>query len=410
MKTLRVGVFSEVGHPDPGTGHFSGVSNFLRYNIRFCREADLPMDLHAYTKEDRVDTDGPVTLFGWKPRLAFPVDPTIPQDATHFLRDRRILARARERGYDVVNVVAPGTMGFQGVAVARRLALPVVAMYTTCLPEYAGKRTARGVSMLGAAGRAAVRGTERAGWGLMRWFYSHRNNVRTVLAPTRRIAEEIEGRLEPPIDILGRGVDVDLFRPAARDDLAARRGPVTLLFSGRIHRGEKGLDRLVEIAAAVPDVRFLIVGDGPHRRSLERDLGPRAEFTGVLSGEPLAAAYRRADMFVFPSKHDTFGQVVMEAMATGLPVVVTDQGGPQELVDDGVTGFVADDDLFIERVEALASSSDQRLRMGRAGRLAAEARRWSHVFQRLWRYYEAAAGWTSEAAATPDGAVSSPAV
>lgn len=91
----------------------------------------------------------------------------------------------------------------------------------------------------------------------------------------------------------------------------------------------------------------MVVGDGPHRDSLELELGARAEFTGALSGRELAAACRRADLFVFPSKHDTFGQVVMEAMATGLPAVVTDQGGPQEPVEDGVTGFVADDRSFL---------------------------------------------------------------
>lgn len=153
------------------------------------------------------------------------------------------------------------------------------------------------------------------------------------------------------------------------------------------------LDRLVDVARTLPDVRFLVVGDGPHPGSLERDLAGRAEFTGVLRGEALAAAYLRADVFVFPSKHDTFGQVVMEAMATGLPVVVTDKGRPQELVRDGVTGFVAGDDAFICRVSELATSRKDRVRMGRERRRAAEARSWSHVFERLWGYYRAAAGW-----------------
>ena len=130
-----------------------------------------------------------------------------------------------------------------------------------------------------------------------------------------------------------------------------------------------------------------MVGDGPHREGLEADFGHRAEFTGKLAGEELAAAYRRCDFFVFPSKYDTFGQVVMEAMASGLPVVVTDRGGPQELVDDGITGFVADDDRFVERVRELAASPELRRRMGRKARQAAEARSWSFIFDELMGHY-----------------------
>lgn len=211
-----------------------------------------------------------------------------------------------------------------------------------------------------------------------------------ILAPTETTLRLVADRLEPRVRILGRGVDTELFMPAA-DPVDPGRPPV-VLFAGRIHRGEKGLDRYVELADAIPEVRFLIVGDGPHRASLQRDLGDRAEFTGTLSGEPLGVAYRRADLFVFPSQHDTFGQVVMEAMATGLPVVVTDKGGPQELVEDGVTGFVADDAAFIPRVKDLVSSPELRARMGRAARMAAERRSWDAVFRRLWRYYAEVAG------------------
>ena len=352
------------------------------------------MDVHTYSDRDRVDTLGPVTVFGWRPRASFLVDPTIPQDARHFFSDRRVIAAARSRGYDVVNVVAPGTMGWQGLDVARQLGLPVVAMYTTCLPEYAGKRTARVVGRWGSTGSAAVRATEWVGWRLMKRFYHRRNGVRTVLAPTQRTADEIEPRLDAPIRILGRGVDTDLFQPREGGERDVRRPPV-ILFCGRLHRGEKGLDTYVDLADSIKDVRFLIVGDGPHRASLERDLEGRAKFTGALAGEALADAYRRADLFVFPSKHDTFGQVVMEAMATGLPVVVTDHGGPQELVEDGVTGFIASDGDFIDRVRDLAESPELRRRLGKHARQAAERRSWTEIFRTLWGYYREAVVSTS---------------
>ena len=355
------------------------------------------MDLHSYADADRIDEDGSVHLFGWRPRAPVRVDPTIPQDLCHIAPDRRILRTVAARGYDVINVVAPGTMGMQGVWAARRLGIPVVAMYTTSLAEYAGKRAADVLGSLQAVKSAAVSATEAVGWWVMRRFYSRRNGIAAVLAPTRCTLEAIGSRLDAPLSILGRGVDTELFRPG--DDEVSPRGVSAhgdgrtgdtdplILYSGRLHRGDKDLDRFVEILDAVPEARLLVVGDGPHRKGLEAELGQRATFTGRLAGEELAAAYRRCDFFVFPSKHDTFGQVVMEAMASGLPVVVTDQGGPQELVDDGVTGFVADDDRFVDRVRELARSPALRREMGRSARQAAEARSWTRVFDELMGHY-----------------------
>ena len=378
-------MFSEVGHPESGNPHFSGVSNFLSYNIRYCKQRGVEMDLHSYAEDDRVDEHGSVNLFGWRPRVPIRVDPTIPQDLRHVVPDQRILRAAFERCYDVINVIAPGTMGMQGVWIARRLGIPVVAMYTTSIAEYAGKRAAEALGSLEAVKAPTVSATEAIGWWVMRRFYSRRNGVEAVLAPTQRALEAIEPRLDAPLSILGRGVDTELFRPAG--DGRAGDAPPLILYSGRLHRGDKDLDRFVEILRAIPEARLLVVGDGPHREGLEADLGRRAEFTGALQGEELAAAYRRCDFFVFPSKHDTFGQVVMEAMASGLPVVVTDQGGPQELVEDGVTGFVADDGRFLDRVRALAGDPRLRREMGHRAREAAQARSWTRIFDELMEHY-----------------------
>ena len=389
---LRVGVFSEVGHPESGYRHFSGVGNFLTYNLRYCKQRGVEMDLHSYAERDRIDEDGSVQLFGWRPRVPIRVDPTIPQDLSHIFLDRRILRAAAARCYDVINVVAPGTMGLQGMRIARRLGVPAVAMYTTSLAEYASKRATELLGPLGFLKRPTVAATEAVGWRTMRWFYSRRNGIRAVLAPTRSTMEAIRQRLDAPLAMLGRGVDTDLFRPSPEAALDSRDpGRPLILYSGRLHRGDKDLDRFAEILDAAPEARLLMVGDGPHRDDLEAEFGDRAEFTGALAGEALAAAYRRCDFFVFPSRHDTFGQVVMEAMAAGLPVVVTDQGGPQELVDHGRTGFVADDDSFLSRVRQLARSAELRRDMARRARKAAEARSWTRIFDELMGHYRRAA-------------------
>ncbi len=390
----RVAVFSEVGHPDSGFTHFSGVSNFLAYNLRYCRRHGVEMDLYSYADQDRVDRDGSLRLYGWQPRIPVRVDPTIPQDLFHLVPDRRILSVAASRRYDVINVVAPGTMGVQGTAIGKKLGVPVVAMYTTSLADYAAHRAGHALEPLGPARRPAVDAAEALGWWVMRQFYSRRNGICEVLAPTQRIRDEVATRLDAPLSVLGRGVDTDLFQPIPRAAGPRRRRPPVILYCGRLHRGEKGLDRFADILEAIPGARLLIVGDGPHRDELERAFGPRAEFTGRLAGKELAAAYRRADLFVFPSKHDTFGQVVMEAMASGLPVVVTDRGGPQELVEDGIAGFVADDDSFTERVRELVVCASLRHAMGRNARLAAEARSWGRIFDDLMSRYSRIASAT----------------
>lgn len=388
---FRIAVFSEVGHPHSGLAHFSGVSNFLFYKMRYCRERGVEMDLYSYAARDRADEDGSLRHYGWRPRIPVYVDPSIPQDLGHLVPNRRIMALASSREYNVINVVAPGTMGMQGLWAARRLQVPAVAMYTTSLAEYAGHRVSDALSRLGRARAPAVRAAEAVGWWIMRRFYSQRNGIREVLAPKRRIADEVAPRLDAPLAVLGRGVDTELFRPGPAESRCAAGAAPVVLYSGRLHRGEKGLDKFIEILEAIPDMRLLVVGDGPHRGELERAFGSRACFTGRLAGEELAAAYRRADLFVFPSRHDTFGQVVMEAMATGLPVVVTDQGGPQELVEDGVTGFVADDASFVSRVRQLAESCELRTRMGRNARSAADARSWNCIFDELMDRYSRAA-------------------
>lgn len=392
LEGKRIGVFSEVGHPESGHQHFSGVSNFLSYNVRFCKQHGVALDLHSYSARDRIDVDGVVQFFGWRPRMPVRVDPTIPQDLRHLAPDRRVLRVAAARRYDVINVVTPGTMGLQGVRVARRMGVPALAMYTTNFAEYGSKRALGILGQRSFLKRPAVAATEAVGWSLMRSFYSRRNGIRLVLAPTRRTMEMIGKRLDAPLAILGRGVDTDLFQPPPEEVLDSRAGRRPLmLYSGRIHRGDKNLDLFVEILDAIPDVRLLVVGDGPDREGLEAELGDRAEFTGRLTGRALGAAYRRCDFFVFPSKYDTFGQVVTEAMATGLPVVVSDQGGPQELVDDGVTGFVADEHSFVGRVRQLARSAELRRRMGRRARTAAEARSWTRIFEELMDHYRLAA-------------------
>jgi glycosyltransferase involved in cell wall biosynthesis len=198
-----------------------------------------------------------------------------------------------------------------------------------------------------------------------------------------------------------RGVDAHLFSPAKRDacDRIFRLGYV-----GRL-RPEKNVHFLAEIENSlqrdgISNYRFLIVGAGSERPWLERNLR-QADFTGELFGEALARAYANMDLFVFPSETDTFGNVVMEAMASGTPAVVTSKGGPKYQVEDGVSGFVAGSQQeFTARIKQIIGAPQLHRSLRLASRAAASRKSWETVLDELHEAYQACRWQTSRHAAT----------
>ena len=178
-----------------------------------------------------------------------------------------------------------------------------------------------------------------------------------------------------------RGIDTELFSPQKRD---RRDSAFTIGYVGRLSP-EKNVRMLARLQR--PDVRFLIVGQGSQREWLEANLA-NAEFTGVLRGEALARAYANMDAFVFPSETDTFGNVVLESLASGLPTMVTAGGGPKFLVKDGITGFVSKDASgFARAIDQLICDPDRRASMGRAAREYALGISWDSVFEKVYAAY-----------------------
>jgi glycosyltransferase involved in cell wall biosynthesis len=185
-----------------------------------------------------------------------------------------------------------------------------------------------------------------------------------------------------------RGVDTEIFSPEKR---TARDGVFTFGFVGRL-RAEKNVRQLVELEkklleAGKSDFKFLIVGEGDERAFLEKNMS-RAEVTGFLNGEQLATAYANMDVFVFPSETETFGNVVQEANAAGVPAIVTDQGGPKFIVRHGETGYIAKNfDEFVKYSTELMSDSQKLNDMKRAAREFALSRSWDAVFERVYQAY-----------------------
>jgi glycosyltransferase involved in cell wall biosynthesis/predicted metal-dependent phosphoesterase TrpH len=294
-----------------------------------------------------------------------------------------------EGRYDLVHICSPGPAGVAAALIARTMELPIVGSYHTELGVYAGLRSG---DVRLRAGMDAMLG---AFYGL----------CSVVLSPSDPADASLTalGVESGRIGRWDRGVDTLRFRPELRDP-GMLPGEVTVLYAGRLTK-EKGVELLADAFLAArerdPRLHLVLAGGGPEEEPLRERLGAHATFLGWLEGEALARAYASADVFLFASCTDTFGQVVLEAQASGLPVVAVAQGGPLALVDDGRTGLLrpALPDALAEAVCELAASPVLRRRLTGAALTDVGERTWERALERLAEGYRSVLGETVSAAA-----------
>jgi len=219
-------------------------------------------------------------------------------------------------------------------------------------------------------------------------FYSV---AQVLFAPNPELCALLERTTGRPCHLMPRGVDAELFHPAKRKRDPEDRDQV-LGFVGRLSV-EKNVTLLAEVQAELERMghksfRFLIVGHGAEESWLRERL-PRAVFPGVLKGEALAEAYASMDLFVFPSHTDTFGNVVLEALASGVPAIVTPNGGPPTIVRDGETGRIVPDAEFASAVAGVLGDPEKHAAMRLAARSYSLTMSWDSVFEGVYAGYEA---------------------
>jgi glycosyltransferase involved in cell wall biosynthesis len=238
---------------------------------------------------------------------------------------------------------------------------------------------------------------EDLAWKYTLWYY---DQMDVVYAPSRSTAEELSAKgIDPEkIRVYPRGIDVDRFRPEKRNGYYESRysieEPVKLLYVGRVSK-EKNLHVLQkafrQAVEALGGIHLVVVGEGPYLCDMKAAMADLpCTFTGALDGEDLCSAYASADLFVFPSATDTFGNVVLEAQASGIPVIVTDRGGPVENMVPEETGLVVpanNPGRLVDAISDLATDGDRRHRMGIAARRAMEKRSFEAAFIRTWDMY-----------------------
>ena len=279
-----------------------------------------------------------------------------------------------EGRYDVIHLCSPGPAGIGAWLLARVLELPVLGSYHTELAAYAGLRT--GMAHLEALAAMAL-GT----------FYGACD---IVLSPSPASDDRLRG-LGIDADHLGRwdrGVDLARFDPALRTPDLLPEDSINVLYAGRLTK-EKGVELLADAFLTArwrdPRLHLVLAGGGPEEEALRERLGDHATFLGWLGGTELARAYASADAFLFASQTDTFGQVLLEAQASGLPVVAVKAGGPASLIEHGHTGLLAvpEADALADKLISLVSSPLLAERLRRAALAAVHGRTWEASLERL---------------------------
>jgi len=319
---------------------------------------------------------------------SIPVDKDLAFDpllGRHLLRVRNAIRRFKP---DLIHVTGPGDIGLMGVYFAYHYNIPLVASWHNNLHELASARlhTILDHPLFSFLPKAyadfVTLLTERGALEGVALFYKF---ATALFAPNPELVGMLAERTGKPVHLMPRGVDTELFSPTKR---FRQDGAFTLGFAGRL-QPEKNVRLLVELQKQLPagNHRFLIVGDGFERNYLSRRLR-RAEFTGFLDGEPLAAAYANMDLFVYPSCTDTYGTAVQEALACGVPAVVRDQGGPRYLIESGVNGYIArSDGHFIRSVVQLMGDPSRLPGLRREARESACRTSWDSVCDAVWDVY-----------------------
>src|SRR3989441_7594462 len=285
----------------------------------------------------------------------------------------------RERFTEII-ISTPGPVGLTALLAAKMLNLQTSGIYHTDFPQYI--RILTEDSFL-----------ESVTWRYMHWFYGQLDTVFVNSEEYR--GSWIKRGFDPEkLKIFPRGLDTQLFRPTRRDPgffekFGARNGRIRLLYVGRVSR-EKDLDLLADAYRRLRDeglsIQLCVVGHGPYSREFSESL-PEALFTGYLTGKELAAAYASADIFVFPSTTDTFGNVIIEAQASGVPVIVSDSGGPKELVENNRNGLITkshDVEDLTRAIRELVADPERRKRMGNFARESVIDRTWPTAFRKFW--------------------------
>jgi len=363
----------------------NGVGTYCREYASVAKQQGIPFFVAYGGTESRLRTGGSLTELELRRGPAsFGVDADLRCDPCLTRHRDRAVAALKEFRPNLIHITGPGDVSILGMWAASLVGVPVVASWHTNVHDYAYRRLQSSLSFLPAGLRESVSGSAYRGtlWATMR-FYSL---AHFVAAPNKPMVDLLANRTHRPAFLIPHGVNTELFVPDRRNRTDSK---FCIGYVGRL-TPEKNVRYLAELEqrlvdAGADDFRLSIVGEGSEREWLETHV-KRAHFTGVLRGKTLATEFANMDAFVFPSLTDTFGLVILEAMAAGVPVVVSPETGARAGVINGVSGFLSND--FAASLIELMRSPESRRRMGVEARIHACDCTWTGVFEDLYRTFK----------------------
>jgi len=365
----------------------NGAAMTCRRLVQYAGREELPfLCVHA-GPETGLTVDGSVSHLSLKrSALAIKMDEDLAYDPLFQRHTNRVLRQLLDFKPDVLHITGLNDVSIIGAYLAWKLQLPLLGSWHTNIHEFAASRIKRLLRSLPTGLVSGVSGfaERRILQGSMLYY----RLPKMILSPNQELVEELGRKTGRESRIMGRGVDSDFFSPTKRtvNDGIIRFGSV-----GRL-RAEKNVRVLVDVekallAAGKTDFEFLIVGEGSEREYLEKNL-KHAVFTGFLDGEALAEAYANMDVFIFSSETDTFGNVAQEANSSGVPVIVSDKGGPKFIINDGVTGFISRESSDYAKYSLLFYNDREKLaEMKVNSRNNALSRSWDSIFAGVYDAY-----------------------
>jgi glycosyltransferase involved in cell wall biosynthesis len=386
MRVPRVAYLPDSFHEVNGVAHTS--RNFVAYAERH----ELPfLCVRAGVRAQAFEQRGELrTLELKRSRGSVRMEKDLEFDALFWRHEQAIRLALERFRPDVIHITGPSELGMFGAYFAWEMGVPLAASWHTNVHEYAARRMGWLTGHLSERRGAAIESGVEAGalWATSQFY----KLAKVLFAPNDELCRMLEKTTGRPCFLMQRGVDTKWFSPAHRTRAESDQA-VVLGYVGRLSV-EKNVALLSRVgrglkAMGVEEVRFLIVGHGSEEAALRREL-TEAEFAGVLRGAALAEAYANMDVLVFPSHTDTFGNVVLEALASGVPAVVTRDGGPKFIVRHGETGFVTEDDHFSGAVAELVRNRARLDEMRLEARAYALGCSWDAVFDRVYSGYETA--------------------
>ena len=379
----RVAYFPDSFHEVNGVAHTSRHFEAFacRRNLPFLcvRAGDRPQ---AFVEEGNLQTlELPRGFLSFALEKDLRFDPAFPR---HIPQVWDVLRQFRP---DIIHITGPSEVGMVGACLAYQLGVPLAASWHTNVHEYAARRSNWFLRMLPPEASAATgQKIEDIALATVGWFYKW---AQVLFAPNPDLCNLLEHATGRACHLMPRGVDAELFSPAKRRQTNEKE--IVLGYVGRLSV-EKNVALLARVQQELESLghtnfHFVIVGHGAEESWLRQHL-PRAVFTGVLKGQELASAYADMDLFVFPSRTDTFGNVVLEALASGVPAIVTPEGGPCTIVREGITGRIVPDEDFAGAIASILTNPDQHAQMRKAAHNYALTASWDSVFDGVYAAYE----------------------